>query len=123
MNPRTTVSFLEGAERSAPAGMSWPWPYCFFFFKAVVRDSVHVKPLHSDLATVPGGRIVGQLPKPLKAHLLIPSAAWAGQGCSLGGSQLELRFPKQLSIQGLCTPRHQTLHKVLGARILFTSLK
>lgn len=30
MNPRTTVCFLEGAGRSAPARVSWPQSYCFF---------------------------------------------------------------------------------------------
>lgn len=73
---------------------------------------------YSNLATVPGGRSMGQLPKPLKAHLLIPSAVQVSQGCRLGGSQLQLRFPKRVSIQGLLrSSQHQTLHKVLRARM------
>lgn len=61
---------------------------------------------------------MGQLPKQLKAHLLIPSAVQVSQDCRLGGSQLQLRFPKRVSIQGLLrTSQHQTLHKVLTTRM------
>lgn len=52
---------------------------------------------------------MGQFPEPLKTS----------QDCRLGGSQLQLKFPEQVSVQDLHTPQHQTLHKVLTARIPF----
>lgn len=81
----------------------------------------HVKPLHSDLATVPGGRIVGQLPKPLRAHLLIPSAArlakaadWVGHSYSSGSH----KFPSKGSVHlGIKHPI-----KPSGRNAAFTSL-
>lgn len=57
---------------------------------------------------------MGQFPELLKTS----------KDCRLGGSQLQLKFPKQVSVQDLHTPQHQTLHKVLTARIpLSTSVK